>query len=84
MSNATIPAFVNDADFTVVGTIGDVVALSRDTFRRVFGQVDTVYLRALVRSEPDATFELLIGDEIVSLWFAGKRLAVVSTKGKRS
>jgi hypothetical protein len=83
VGSTAIPAFVNDADFTVVGTIGDVVALGRDTFRRVFRQVDTAYLRALVRSEPEATFELLIGDDVVSLWFAGKRLAVVDTKGKK-
>ena len=84
MPSQAIPNFVNDADFTVVGTIGDVVALNRDMLRRVFRQVDTAYLRALVRAEPDASFELLMGDEIVSLWFAGKRLAVVNSKGKRS
>ena len=83
MSSYAIPSFVNDADFTVVGTIGDVVALNRDTLRRVFRQVDTAYLRALVRAEPGEGFELLLGDEIVSLWFAGKRLAVVNAKSNR-
>jgi hypothetical protein len=84
VGSTAIPAFAVEADYQVVGTLGDVLALKRDTVRRLFRQVDVAHLRALVRAEPDSGFELLLGDEIVSLWYAGKRLAVVSVKGKQS
>ena len=48
--------------------------------RRLLAKVDPTYLKALTRSEPEAAFELLIGDEITSLWFTSKRLAVVNTR----
>ena len=79
----TIPAFAAEADYQVVGTLGDVLALKPDTVRRPFKQVDAVHLRALVRAEPEAGFELLLGDDVVSLWYAGKRLAVITNKRTR-
>jgi len=83
MTTHALPAFVTEADLTVVGTITAVVELNRATVRRVFSQVDAAYLKALVRSEPDQGFELLIGEDVVSLWFAGRRLAVVTNKASR-
>lgn len=82
MTGNAIPAYVSEADFTVVGSIGDVLALDRDTIRRAVRKVDPACLRALVRGEPSAGFELLIGDDVTSLWFAGRRLAVMSTRAK--
>ena len=79
-----LPAFAAEADYQIVGALSDVLALNRDTVRRLFRHCDGAYLRALVRSEPEAAFELLCGEDVTSLWCAGHRLAVISTKGKRS
>ena len=54
------------------------------TVQALFAGVDHLTLAALRRADPHGRFEVLIGPDVTSLWYADHKVSVITTPSERS
>ena len=72
------PAWALESDVNAIGTFGDLGRFDVRLVEQLFVRVDRLLLAELRQRKPDAAFELLLGGDVLSLWYADRRISVIS------